>query len=93
MYRYVEIQLGQIANTINNRNQGELPRKIEMNPREHMKVIILHNGKQLSESPIVEKMREDENKENKRGSELVKESKKSKKKKKRQSGSDGAIDF
>ena len=36
MYRNVEVQLGQIANAINNRNQGELSSKIEVKPREHI---------------------------------------------------------
>ena len=44
-YRNVEIQFGQIASVINNRNQGELLNKTEVNPREHMKVITLHSSK------------------------------------------------
>ncbi|XP_071939793.1 uncharacterized protein [Coffea arabica] len=39
MYRNVEIQLGQIANAVNNRNQGDLPSKTEVNPREHVNAI------------------------------------------------------
>ena len=49
MYRNVEVQLGQIANAINPRNQGVLPSKTEINPREHVKAITLRSGKELSE--------------------------------------------
>ncbi|XP_027171773.1 uncharacterized protein LOC113771386 [Coffea eugenioides] len=45
MYRNVEVQLGQIANAVNNRNQGDLPSKTEVNPREHVNAIILRSGK------------------------------------------------
>nr|XP_027121804.1 uncharacterized protein LOC113738745 [Coffea arabica] len=45
MYRNVEVQIGQIANVINNRNPGELPSKTEVNPREHVNAIILRSGK------------------------------------------------
>ena len=53
MYRNVEVQIGQIANAINNRSQGELPSKSEVNPWEHVKAITLRSGKQLSESQVV----------------------------------------
>ena len=53
MYKNVEVQIGQIANAINNRGQGELPSKTEANPWEHVKAITLHSGKQLSESRVV----------------------------------------
>ncbi|XP_071939080.1 uncharacterized protein [Coffea arabica] len=52
MYRNVEVQLGQIANAINNRNQGDLPSKTEVNPREHVKAITFRSGKELVEPPI-----------------------------------------
>ena len=45
MYRNVEAQIGQIANSINNKNQGELPIKTEVNPMEHVKAITLHSDK------------------------------------------------
>nr|XP_027067785.1 uncharacterized protein LOC113693444 [Coffea arabica] len=45
MYRNLEVQIGQIANVINNRNPGELPSKTEVNPREHVNAIILRSGK------------------------------------------------
>ena len=68
MYRNVKVQIGQIANSINNRNQGELPSKTEVNPGEHVKVITLHSGKQLEDPPVVESRRksESEKQENKR---------------------------
>ena len=37
MYKNVEVQLGQIINTVNPRNQGELPNKTQVNPKEHCK--------------------------------------------------------
>ncbi|XP_071926187.1 uncharacterized protein [Coffea arabica] len=45
MYRNLEVQIGQIANVINNRNPGELSSKTEVNPREHVNAIILRSGK------------------------------------------------
>ncbi|XP_071928181.1 uncharacterized protein [Coffea arabica] len=45
MYRNLEVQIGQIAKVINNRNPGELPSKTEVNPREHVNAIILRSGK------------------------------------------------
>nr|XP_027071853.1 uncharacterized protein LOC113696672 [Coffea arabica] len=60
MYRNVEVQIGQIASSLNNRNQGELPSKTEVNPKEHVKSITLCSGKQLEEPPVVE-VEKDEN--------------------------------
>ncbi|XP_027158091.1 uncharacterized protein LOC113759717 [Coffea eugenioides] len=60
MYRNVEVQIGQIASSLNNRNQGELPSKTEVNPMEHVKAITLRSGKQLEEPPVVE-VEQDEN--------------------------------
>nr|XP_027093531.1 uncharacterized protein LOC113713922 [Coffea arabica] len=54
MYRNVEIQIGQIASALTNRNQGELPSKTEVNPKEHVKAITLRSGKQLEDHPVVE---------------------------------------
>ena len=74
MYRNVEVQIGQIANAINNRSQGELPSKTEVNPREHVKAITLRSGKQLSEPQVVkeEKEKESEKKEEEMSEEVVK---------------------
>ncbi|XP_071926164.1 uncharacterized protein [Coffea arabica] len=60
MYRNVEVQIGQIASSLNNRNQGELPSKTEVNPKEHVKAIILRSGKQLEDPPVME-VEKDEN--------------------------------
>ncbi|XP_071921868.1 uncharacterized protein [Coffea arabica] len=60
MYRNVEVQIGQIASSLNNRNQGELPSKTEVNPKEHVKAITLRSGRQL-EDPPVEEVENDEN--------------------------------
>ncbi|XP_027178191.1 uncharacterized protein LOC113777357 [Coffea eugenioides] len=78
MYRNVEVQLGQIANAVNNRNQGDLPSKTEVNLREHVNVITLRSDKEVGELPVVESVREHERRENKQLSELGEDSKKSK---------------
>ncbi|XP_071933622.1 uncharacterized protein [Coffea arabica] len=75
MYRNVKIQLGQIANAVNNRNQGDLPSKTEVNPKEHVKAITLRSGKELVELPVVGSGREFEKRENKKLSELEEGSK------------------
>ncbi|XP_071927592.1 uncharacterized protein [Coffea arabica] len=54
MYRNIEVQLGQIANAVNNRNQEDLPSKIKINPREHVKAITLRSGKKVGEAPVIE---------------------------------------
>ncbi|XP_027156543.1 uncharacterized protein LOC113757463 [Coffea eugenioides] len=70
MYRNVEVQLGQIANVVNNRNQGNLPGKTEVNPRKHVKAITLRSGKEVGEPLVVENVRKHERKDNKQLSEL-----------------------
>ncbi|XP_071928189.1 uncharacterized protein [Coffea arabica] len=60
MYRNVEVQIGQIASSLNNRNQGELPSKTDVNPKEHVKAITLRSGRQLEDPPVVE-VEKDEN--------------------------------
>ena len=42
----LEMQIGQIANAMNSREQGQFPSKTDVNPREHCKVITLRSGKQ-----------------------------------------------
>ena len=42
--------MGQIANALMSRNQGNFPSNTETNPREQVKVITLRSGKEL-ESP------------------------------------------
>ncbi|GAB2283977.1 hypothetical protein Dimus_018457 [Dionaea muscipula] len=41
---------GQLASVINNRNQGNLPSKTEINPREHVNAITLRSGRELGET-------------------------------------------
>ncbi|KMT17457.1 hypothetical protein BVRB_2g037950 [Beta vulgaris subsp. vulgaris] len=41
--RNVELQLGQLANAINSRNQGALPSKTEVNPKQHCNAVTLRN--------------------------------------------------
>ena len=43
------MQMGQLAEAINSRTQGNLSSKTEVNPKEHCKVITLRSGKQLSQ--------------------------------------------
>ena len=45
----LEVQLGQIANALTSRNQGNLPSNTETNPREQVKAISLRSGKNLSQ--------------------------------------------
>ncbi|XP_052204333.1 uncharacterized protein LOC127809523 [Diospyros lotus] len=47
--RNLEVQLGQISNAINSRDQGKLPSKTEVNPRDEVKVVTLRSAKQLGE--------------------------------------------
>ncbi|XP_024022668.1 uncharacterized protein LOC112091966 [Morus notabilis] len=51
--RNLEMQVGQLANSMNNRSQGVLPSNTENNPRrddkEHCKAITLRSGKELNE--------------------------------------------
>ena len=54
MYRNVDVQLGQIANSVNTRNQGELSDKTEVNLGEHIKAITLHNNRQLEDPLVIE---------------------------------------
>lgn len=49
LYKNLEVQLGQILNAINSRDQGKLPSKTEVNPREEVKTVTLRSGKQLGE--------------------------------------------
>ncbi|XP_027103283.1 uncharacterized protein [Coffea arabica] len=60
MYRNVEVQIGQIASSLNNRNQEKLPSKMGINPKEHVKAITLRSGKQLEDPPVME-VEKDEN--------------------------------
>uniref|UniRef100_A0A803MU44 Retrotransposon gag domain-containing protein n=1 Tax=Chenopodium quinoa TaxID=63459 RepID=A0A803MU44_CHEQI len=58
-------KLGQLANAINSRNQGSLPSKTEVNPKEQCKVVTLRSGKTLDDITVEAKAKEviDENAE------------------------------
>ena len=43
----IEVQMGQLANVVAQRNQGNLPSNTEPNPREQLKAISLRSGKEL----------------------------------------------
>ena len=49
--RNLEVQMGQMANLLTERQPGSLPRNSEVNPRrdgnEHVKVVMLRSGKEL----------------------------------------------
>ena len=45
----LEVQIGQIANALTSRNQGNLPSNAETNPREQVKAISLRSGKNLAQ--------------------------------------------
>ena len=47
--RSLEMQMGQLAEAINSRAQGNLPSKTEVNPKEHCKVVTLKSGKKIGE--------------------------------------------
>ncbi|GAB2299682.1 hypothetical protein Dimus_033739, partial [Dionaea muscipula] len=49
-YAAPQVQLGQLASVINNRNQGNLPSKTEVNPRELGNAITLRSSKELGET-------------------------------------------
>lgn len=62
-FRSLEFQIEQLAKVITNRNLGELPSKIEINPREYVKTISLQSCKELSEPMVKHEKRKgsDEN--------------------------------
>ena len=43
----LEVQMGQLANSLSIRNQGTLPRNIENNPMEYVKAITLRSGTEV----------------------------------------------
>ena len=50
--RNLEVQMGQMANLLTERQLGSLPRNLEVNPRregnEHVKAVSLRSGKELA---------------------------------------------
>ncbi|XP_062088905.1 uncharacterized protein LOC133795471 [Humulus lupulus] len=47
--RNLETQVGQLANMLNNRPQGNLPSNTKVNPKEQVQAITLRNGKQIEQ--------------------------------------------
>ena len=43
----IQVQMGQLANAVAQRNQGNLPSNTETNPREQLKAITLRSGKEI----------------------------------------------
>ena len=43
----IEVQMGQLANAVAQRNQGNLPSNTEPNPREQLKAISLRSDKEI----------------------------------------------
>lgn len=62
MYRNVDVQIGQIASTLNLRNPQQLPSQFEVNLREQVNAITLRSGKQL-ENPKLDVSYKDKEKE------------------------------
>ena len=61
--RNLEVQMGQMANLLTERQSGSLPRNSEVNPRrdgnEHVKAVTLRSGKELEaqeQSPVIEEV-------------------------------------
>ena len=61
--RNLEVQMGQMANLLTERQPGSLPSSSEVNPRrdgnEHVKAVMLRSGKELEtqgQSPVVEQL-------------------------------------
>ncbi|XP_062111874.1 uncharacterized protein LOC133823230 [Humulus lupulus] len=50
--RNLETQVGQLANMLNNRPQGNFPSNTEINPKEQCQEITLRNGKQIEQSSV-----------------------------------------
>ena len=57
--RNLEVQVGQLANMLNGRQQGNLPSTTEVNPKEQCKAITLRSGRELETLSIVEKANKD----------------------------------
>ncbi|KAJ4724582.1 DNA-directed DNA polymerase, partial [Melia azedarach] len=64
--RNLEMQVGQLASMMTERQQGSLPSNTETNPREHVNVITLRSGKKLEE--LKDKMKEQNEEQHKSSS-------------------------
>ena len=61
----LEIQVGQLANSLSIRNQGSLPSNIEKNPKEQLKAITLRSGIEIPTPKATVKYEEKKKKEDK----------------------------
>ncbi|XP_022843229.1 uncharacterized protein LOC111366765 [Olea europaea var. sylvestris] len=50
----LEVQIGQLANSIKSQQQGKFPSDTKVNPKEHYKVVVLRSGKEVGESELTE---------------------------------------
>ena len=50
----LEVQIGQLATTINAQQRGTFPSNTELNPKEQCKAITLRNGREIERSPSKE---------------------------------------
>ena len=50
----LEVQIGQLATTINAQQRGTFPSNIEVNPKEQCKAITLRSGREIERSPSKE---------------------------------------
>ena len=72
----IEVQMGQLANSVAQRNQGNLPSNTETNPREQLKAITLRSGKEIrSGDEIKKEVVETQGKEIRNGDDDFKEGK------------------
>ena len=51
----IEVQRGQLANAVAQRNQGNLPTNTETNPREKLKAITLRSGREIRSRDEIKK--------------------------------------
>ena len=65
--RNLEVQMGQMANLLTERQQGSLPSNSEVNPRregnEHVKAVMLRSGRELAiqgQPPVIEEVETEE---------------------------------
>lgn len=52
MFRNLEVQIDQLARPMNTGNQEELLRKTKINPRKHVKEIILRSNREFCETQM-----------------------------------------
>ena len=57
----LEVQMGQLANSIATRNQGALPSNTEKNPKEQVKAITLRSGTEIQTPKATKEYKEKKN--------------------------------